>query len=412
MNRWLDVLDQALRALAAHRLRTTLSVLGITIGIAAVMAVATVSRGGNYLVYAELETFGLRSAWVYRDWNATPPDQPRRTGSGIDADDVKAIEARAISLGVTRLTPQVSLDERPVISRGNRVTDAELSGVGLEHTDIVDDRIFDGRPFHHSDFERRYPVALLAPDVVRRLFPAGVQAIGKTFRIDGRRFRVIGLLEGKSRDFLASIGASDGQAVNDRILVPWTTLLTMRADDDVDTLQIEVADANDAERTTDAVRSLLARRHRGNYVYEGETMGSYIATADRILGGVALIGIIAASISLLVGGMGIANMMSTAVLERTREIGVRKAIGARESDILRQFLMEAVLIAFGGGLLGLAIGAMASVALASVTGLPLIPSPLAIGVALAVSVGVGVLAGYLPARRAARLHPVEALRSD
>lgn len=412
MNTWLDDLDQAVRALIAHRLRTALSVLGITIGIAAVMAVATVSRGGNYLVYSELETFGLRTAWIYRDWNATPPGQPVRAGSGIDADDVAAIASKAEALGISRLSPLVYLDDRPVISRGNRVTNAELTGVSLDYSGIVDDRLVDGRYFHSSDVQRRHAVALLGPDVASRLFPPGSAVVGETFRIDGKRFQVIGLLERKSRDFLASIGASDGQEVNDRILIPWTTMLSVRTDDEVDTLQIEVAVADEAEDVTDAVVRLLTQRNRGRYDYEGETMGSYIDTADNILGGVALIGIIAASISLLVGGMGIANMMSTAVLERTREIGVRKAIGARESDILRQFLLEAVLIALIGGSLGLAIGALSSVILATVTDLPLIPSPVAIGVALAVSVLVGILAGYLPARRAARLHPVEALRAS
>jgi len=408
-----DTLTQALRALAAHRLRTALSVLGITIGIAAVMAVVTIGKGGNYLVFSELETFGLNSAWVYRDRNDTPPGEPQREGSGIDAADVTAIQARAARLGIRRLTPLVYPDRNMSIAQGNRRVDADLSGVGAAHVDIVNDELVAGRGFHAVDITARHAVALLAPDVAADLLDPQQPGVGQDIRIDGRRFRVIGLLAPKSRDFLSSIGSAGGQSANDRLLVPWTTLASMGGEPDgVDSLQLEVVDFGSAQRVTDRVRSLLKRRHPQGLEYGGETMASYIATTDRILGGVAIIGTVAASISLLVGGMGIMNMMGTAVLERTREIGVRKAIGATERDIMAQFLVEAALISVAGGLLGLLIGTAASVVLAAVTGFPLVPSPVAILAALAVSVLVGLLSGWLPARRAARMHPVEALRAD
>ena len=411
--RWLDTFSQALRALADHRLRTGLSVLGITIGIAAVMAVGTISRGGNYLVFSELETFGLNSAWVYRDSNAAPPGEPRREGTGIDADDVRAVTARADRLGVRRLTPQVYADRDLAVAQGNRRVNADVTGVGADHVEIVNDELIAGRDFHTVDVERRHAVALLAPDVAADLLDPLRPAVGQDFRIDGRRFRVIGLLGPKSRDFLSSIGSAGGQSANDRLLVPWTTLASMGDDPDaVGSLQLEVADFDAAQATADAVRALLGRRHPDGFDYGAETMASYIVTTDRILGGVAIIGTVAASISLLVGGMGIMNMMGTAVLERTREIGVRKAIGATERDVLAQFLVEAALISLAGGLLGLLIGTLASAGLAALTGFPLVPSVGAVLGALGVSVIVGVLSGWLPARRAARMHPVEALRAD
>lgn len=413
MNALRDTFAQALRALADHRLRTGLSVLGITIGIAAVMAVGTISKGGNHLVFSELETFGLNSIWVYRDSNAAPPGEPQREGTGIDADDVELVAAHAARLGVARMTPQVYTELGMAITQGSRRVNADLSGVGAEHVRIVNDELLAGRDFHGADIERRHAVALLAPDVAADLLDPSRPAVGQDFRIDGRRFRVVGLLAPKSRDFLSSIGSAGGGNANDRLLVPWTTLASMGDEPDaVNVLQIEVSDFDAAQRTADAVRALLERRHPQGFTYGTETMASYIVTTDRILGGVAIIGTVAASISLLVGGMGIMNMMGTAVLERTREIGVRKAIGATERDILAQFLVEAALISFAGGLLGLAVGTLASVGLAAVTGFPLIPSPGAIAGALAVSVVVGVLSGWLPARRAARMHPVEALRAD
>ena len=268
-----------------------------------------------------------------------------------------------------------------------------------------------GRALNARDVAARHAVAVLAPDVAATLF-GDDDPIGATVRVAGRRVTVVGLLAGKSRDFLSSIGSAGGQDANDRVLLPYTTMQRMQGVDEIDNLHLEVRDFDEAEIVGELVRAKLQARHPIGFTYAAETMAGYIRTTSRILGGVSLVGIVAASISLIVGGMGILNMMGTSVLERTREIGIRKAIGARESDIMRQFLLEAILISVAGGLLGLALGVTASVVLASVTGFPLIPSPAAALGALAVSMLVGVLSGYLPARRAARLAPVTALRSD
>jgi ABC-type antimicrobial peptide transport system permease subunit len=193
--------------------------------------------------------------------------------------------------------------------------------------------------------------------------------------------------------------------------MPYTTLQRLTGDEDIGTLQLEAKNFNDAEAVGQRVMGYLSIRHGGVYEYDVETMASHVETTNRILGGVAIVGLVAASISLLVGGMGIMSLMSTAVLERTREIGIRKAIGASEQHILWQFLFEAALISIAGGVLGLLIGSLVSVGLAVITGFPLIPSFEAIGAAMLVSIGVGLLSGLLPARRASKLPPVEALRT-
>jgi putative ABC transport system permease protein len=167
-----------------------------------------------------------------------------------------------------------------------------------------------------------------------------------------------------------------------------------------------------AERAATQVEQLLRRAHDKQFDYTHETMAQYIKTTNRILRGVEMIGIVAASISLLVGGMGIMNIMGTSVLERTREIGLRKAMGAREIDILWQFLIEATLIALIGGSAGLLLGGLLSAALAQLTGFPLTPSLFIIVLGIVVSILTGVLSGYLPAKRAALLNPVDALRHE
>ena len=435
MTRWLDNLRQAAEALGDHRLRTALSVLGITIGIAAVMAVGTVSKGGNHIVFSELETFGLNSVWVYRDWNAEPPGKRRRDGTGLDTADYAAIRRDMDALHLARLTPILRpRDDDRDVRRGNRAANAETLGVDADYFAIVNDVVIAGRALNARDVAERHAVAVIASDVAETLFgeatlqvsrqaarsdvaghgatESGAAILGETIRIDGRRFTVVGLLEGKSRDFLSSIGSAGGQDANDRVLVPYTTLQRMQGTDEIDNLHLEVRDFDEAETVGELVRERIGTRNPNGFTYASETMAGYIRTTNRILGGVSIIGIVAASISLLVGGMGILNMMGTSVLERTREIGIRKAIGARESDIMMQFLLEATLISIAGGLLGLALGGAASVLLAGITGFPLIPSVAAVAGALVVSMLVGVLSGYLPARRAARLAPVTALRSD
>jgi len=248
--------------------------------------------------------------------------------------------------------------------------------------------------------------------VVQNLFEPDINPVGQYIYIDRKRFLVVGLLAEKSRDFLASIGSIGGQNANDRILMPFTTLQRMIGEKEIDTFQLEVEQFEQAEATAQASRQRLLDNHPVGFDYRAETMSSYIDTTNRILNGVSIIGIVSASISLLVGGMGIMNVMGTAVLERTREIGVRKAIGAREKDIMSQFLMEAGLISAVGGLLGLAIGTVASTALAKITGFPLIPSTWQVVAAMVISIAVGLLSGFLPARRAARMKPVQALRTE
>jgi len=395
-----------------HRGRAALSVLGITIGIAAVMAVGTISRGGNHLIYRELETFGLNSVWLYGNWNTQDVSLRERDGTGIDNDDFYSLQSDKDALGIRNITPIVNPRWNWSTSRGNLEANAQHMGIGRDYTQIANDKLIAGRFLNQNDIDTRQSVVLLAPQVVQNLFEPGINPVGQHIYIDRKRFLVVGLLAEKSRDFLASIGSIGGQNANDRILMPFTTLQRMIGIDEIGHFQLEVKEFNQAENTAQAAKERLLENNPVGFDYRAETMSSYIETTNRILNGVSIIGIVSASISLLVGGMGIMNVMGTAVLERTREIGVRKAIGAREKDIMSQFLMEAALISAVGGLLGLAIGTIASTVLAKVTGFPLIPSTWQVVAALVISVVVGLLSGFLPARRAAHMKPVQALRTE
>lgn len=407
----LDLSLQAWWALRDNRLRTALSILGITIGIAAVMAVGTVGKGGHYLVFAELESFGLKSVWVFRDRQDKDPHRAIREGSGIDRDDYAAIVAGSCP-AVERISPIVHSSKRRLIQVGNRYSNADVEGVGVDYVPINNDNLVIGRNFRDTDVRRRRAVAIIGPQVHEDLFGATQNPSGHELKIGDRKFTVIGVLQAKSRDFLASIGSAGGQDANNRILIPYTVYQQMLGTKEINWFQAQARRLDQADRAVTQIIDVLKRRHGHRYEYKSETMAKYIATTNRILHGVSLIGVVAASISLLVGGMAIMNIMSTSVLERTREIGLRKALGARQRDILMQFLLEAVLISAIGGVLGLMLGGVASYGLALATEFPLAPSWYMVLIALAVSVSVGLLSGYLPAYRASRLRPVEALRYE
>ena len=377
------------------------------------MVVDTIGDAGEHIVFSELETFGLRSVWVFRDRKVKDPNRAVLSGSGIDSDDYAAVQAGCCP-AVSRATPVVRDAERSLLVQNQgRYSDAELSGVGHHYLGINNDRLTAGRDFSERDMRRRRPVAIIGTQVQKDLFPGLSNPVGREIRIGRQRYTVIGLLQEKSRDFLSSIGSAGKGDANNRILVPYSSFQEMLGlKKQLSYLQAEAVSLDEAKRATEQIIALLERRHKQAYDYRPETMKQYIATAGRILDGVSIVGVIAASVSLLVGGMGIMNIMSTSVLECTREIGLRKAVGAKRRDIMLQFLLEAVVISTLGGIIGLTLGSAASIILAQLTDFPLTPSVTAIMIALVVSVVVGIVSGYLPARRAARLHPVEALRYE
>lgn len=409
LTRLFDYFGEAFRALKDNRTRTLLSILGIMIGIAAVIAVSTISKGGNHLIFRELETFGLKSVWVYRHYNNKDPNRKARKGSGIENKDLNLL--LSCCDGIDKFSPIVRPNDTLIIQTHNRYSNASIKGVNAEFSDIANDKLNRGRFLQRGDISKRRAAAVIGPTVAKDLFGAS-NPIGKVFRIGLKKYTVVGLLSEKSRDFLSSIGSAGGQDANNRILIPYTTLQKHNGNEKINFIRIRAQSLAVAETAARQVGSTLERAHKNQFDYTHETMAQYIKTTNRILNGVEMIGIVAASISLLVGGMGIMNIMGTSVLERTREIGLRKAMGAREKDILWQFLIEAIFIALIGGTAGLILGGAMSVLLAHLTNFPLTPSINIILLAIIVSILTGILSGYLPARRAAQLHPVDALRHE
>ncbi len=408
--RLLDRFLLPVAALSDNRLRTSLSVLGIAIGIIAVIIVSTISKGGNHLIYSELETFGLRSLWVYRDYNEKDPNQKARKGSGIDLLNYQLLTENCCS-AVERVTPIVNLDKDKTIHNGNRYSNAKTRGVDSNFFVVANEHLLKGRPFRPQDITGKRAVAIIGLSAAKDLFGKQSRVIGRQFRLGRQKLVVIGLLKKKSRDFLTSIGSVSGD-INNRILIPYTFAQKINGNENISFLRAQSISLDKANLAADQIISFLSRLNQGKFDYKKETMASYSRTADNILGSVSLIGIVAASVSLLVGGMGIMNMMSTAVLERTREIGLRKAIGASQNDIMLQFLMEAIFVSVIGGILGIVLGLGASALLAYLVGFPNSTAISSTILALFVSIVVGIVSGYFPAKKAALKEPVEALRYE
>jgi len=405
-----DVLLQAISSLKENRLRTILSVLGIMIGICAVTVVGTVSQGVKKYVYQELDTYGLETLWIYRKWEDDNPFRSAREGSGIDNDDLKFMQSCCQS--IKHVTPVVYSDQDgvPMRSKG-KFTKTNLEGVGVHYMDINNDKLGLGRGLRPEDIQRRKPVAIIGTKVRDELFGSHSNPIKKVLRWGDVRLTVVGILDFKDRSILSQLGTDDYD-VNQRVLIPYTLYQQQLGSKEIHTLQAEALSVSVTKDALDELTELLKRRHNFRYEYVAESMDGWISTAEDLLRKISFIGLVAALISLLVGGMGIMNIMSTSVVERTREIGIRKALGAYRRDILLQFLMEATVISIIGGVLGMILGIFAGFGISYLSGYDLGISWVTAILAVIVSIAVGMVSGYYPAHRAASLKPVDALRYE
>lgn len=405
-----DVFAQAVYSLRENLLRTLLSILGISVGIAAVMLVSGVTDGARRYIFSELESYGLETLWVSRKWEVENPFKSLRSGSGIENSDLKSFHSCCPS--VKQVTPGVYSQppQQSIYGEGN-FTAANLEGVGVNYLSINRDQLHLGRGFRLEDMQRRQPIAIIGKAVSDALFGPHANPIQKTIRWGEVRLTVVGVLEEKKRNFLSRFGI-DTYDINKRVLIPYTLYQQQLGTKDIFTLQAEAIDRASTQKALDEIMTTLGRLHDGHYEYTGASMDRWVDTANDVLRTINSIGLLGAAMSLLVGALGIMNIMGTSVVERTREIGIRKALGARPVDILFQFLMEAMMVSLFGGLIGLLLGISASYGLGLFAGYDFSPSWITALVSVAVSLLVGVISGIYPARRAAAMRPVEALRFE
>jgi putative ABC transport system permease protein len=401
----------ALRALAINKLRSALTMLGIVIGVGAVIVMIAVGAGAQARVEEQIRALGSNLLLVMS--GATTAGGVR-LGFGsnftLSEDDAAAINREipeAIAAPALRGSAQVIW--------GNSNWSTQIYGVTPEYLDARQWPLAAGRVFEPAEMSGAGKVCLIGSTVARQLF-GSADPLDQVIRVKRVPFTVIGVLETKGQSLM-------GTDQDDLVLMPISTArsrvlgtASVARQRSVGTIWVKVADGVDTREVEGQVRSLLRQRHRLQAGADDdfslrnlqEVMSAQEASS-RVL---ALLLAAVASVSLLVGGIGIMNIMLVSVTERTREIGLRMAVGARTRDILGQFLVEAVTLSLIGGLIGVALGVGTSAAIAELAGWRIVISPQAIGLAVAFAFAIGVFFGFYPARKAARLNPVEALRFE
>ena len=402
----LATLRIALRALRRNKLRTLLTMLGIIIGVAAVIAMVSIGNGAKAQVEERIANLGENVILILSGNTSRAGVRSGLGGSPtLTIEDAEAIEREVA--GVSAISPEVRTSTQ-VIS-GNQNWSTTVLGESPDYLDIRQWRLADGAVFAEQDIRGANKVALIGSTIADQLF-GEEDPLGQVIRIKHAPFVVVGLLATKG----LSVTGSDQ---DDVVIIPYTSAMkrltgatTMRA------INVQVESPEIIEQVQQEITDLLRQRHRiqddrdDDFVVRNQQEIAEAATAtSRTM--TVLLGAIA-SVSLMVGGIGIMNIMLVSVTERTREIGIRMAVGARGRDILRQFLIEAITLSSIGGLLGVALGVAASRILSALAEWPTLTSPESVVIAFVVSAAIGVFFGYYPARKAADLDPIDALRYE
>jgi len=405
----------ALDTLRTHKFRSFLTILGVLIGTTTVIAVTSIVAGLDKQLVDVAEQFGTRTLWVYKLQLGAPHALTRdeKLRKPLSYEDAMAIKeqcpsADLVSVELFREMSDFGLPPVTARYKGQDMVDALFVGVTADHLQLINATIDQGRFFTETEDQHRRDVAVIGSGVSQRFFPHA-DPIGKSILVDGHTVEVIGTLT-KFKSFL-------GDDQNDKaILVPYNSYKKVYPEAKDNFICVLVAPGK-MDQAKDEVTELL-RRRRHVKVADPDNFG--VASAESVIGQfrqiistVALVMVVISSIGLLVGGIGVMNIMLVSVTERTREIGVRKALGARRSDIVWQFLLEAMTLTASGGLMGITVGWLLSLTIR--TFVPSLPSTVpawSVVAGFSIATSVGLFFGLWPAIKAARLDPIAALRYE
>lgn len=405
--KWYETLRIALDAIRSHRLRSLLTILGIWIGIASVVLTVGLGEGAQSDVRKQIDALGSNLLIV------TPGSSTSggiRLGFGsattLTMGDATALEDKDVAPDIATVAPAGTASATLVAGKTNWTT--QIIGTTTGWSDVRSQKVATGRFFTASEYASGARVVVLGATVADELF-SGRDAVGQTVTIDGTQYTVIGVM--------ASSGSSGSTNEDDQALMPYSTLSARLSDGAaaVSTIYLKAASTASLSAAYQEAQAALLARHNVSAskadftITSQESLVAAATSTARIL--TILLGSVA-GISLLVGGIGVMNIMLVSVSERVREIGLRKALGATPSVIRRQFLLEAIVLSLIGGVLGIGVGWAGAIILPKIIGQTVTLSFLASAGALVVAIGVGLVAGVYPASRAARLAPIDALRSE
>ena len=404
---WTNLFRISLKALANNKMRAFLTMLGIIIGVAAVITMISLGQGAKKNIQDEISGMGSNMIMIH-------PGGERRGGVRLDPSEMQTLKEtdykmlRKENLFLAGISPNVSMSGQLI--SGNSNYPSSVSGVSTDYIAIRQLNVAEGEMFTETDIRKSAKVCVIGTTIVENLFPDGDNPLGKIIRLNQVPLKVIGILESKGYN-------SMGMDQDDIVLVPYTTVMKrFRAIDYLEGIFASAISEDMTDLATADIESILRRQHKLKdeepddfMIRTQQELSEILDTTTNLL--TTLLACIA-GISLLVGGIGIMNIMYVSVTERTREIGLRMSVGARSIDILVQFLIEAILISITGGILGILTGCGASAAIRWLGDWPVAIQPWSVILSFLVCTVTGVFFGWYPAKKAAALDPIDALRYE
>lgn len=381
----------AIKSLTTSKMRAFLTMLGIIIGVAAVIILVSLVDGFKTLMLDQFDSIGANTISV----SITPRGSTRT----VDVEDmIELCEENSDVLYA--VTPNVSAMASAKI--GTEDLSSSITGVSEDYLKISTTKIEQGRFLTYNDVSTRQKVCIIGSYINKEFF--GGNGIGKTIKINGNTFTVVGVFE--------EVADSTKSSSDDKIIIPYTSVRSITAFSFVSSYTFATKEDSLAEQGKAIIERYLFSIFNNDDLYNVTSMAEMLDILDTLTGNITTILVGIAGISLLVGGIGIMNIMLVSVTERTREIGIRKSLGAKHFDIMSQFVVEAATTSAIGGVIGIFLGIIVSILAGNLMDLPVSPSVISILVAFSFSAAVGMMFGYFPARKAARLNPIDALRYD
>lgn len=392
----LQSFKMAIKSIMGNKMRSFLTMLGIIIGVASVIILVSVVNGYMSTVIESFASMGV---------NRISVSVTNTSSRSLSEDEMYTFRDENTDL-FEYLTPNISV--MMPLKNGNDTMSSSVKGYSEDYMDIAEYEIYSGRNISYADIAGRRQVAVIGYYTATELFGSPDYAVGDRIKVGNTSLKVIGVIERQAED---DDDFEEG-GTDDFVWIPYSVALTMNGTSDISSYIITSKDTDHADECTERLESMLFQIFRDDDLYTVtansemlDELNKQIGMMSAMLGGIA-------GISLLVAGVGVMNIMLVSVTERTREIGIRKALGAKKSVIMQQFVIEAAVTSSIGGIIGIVLGAAATGAIGTAMGIDATPTPAAVLVSFGVSVGIGLLFGYMPAARAAKLNPIDALRSD